>query len=87
MLLLQQQHRVKEGVNLKTKEKVAIKIMSKDAIKKSKMIEFVRNEVQALQRLEKHKHVVNLVEVLQSQKTLYLVLELVQGGELFDKIS
>lgn len=44
-------------------------------------------EVTALQRIPQHPHIVNLVEVLESQTTLYLVLELVQGCELFDKIK
>lgn len=38
-------------------------------------------------KLLKHKHVVILREVLQSSKHIYIVLELVTGGELFDRIG
>jgi serine/threonine protein kinase len=38
-------------------------------------------------KLLKHEHVVNLIEVLASKNNIFLVLELVTGGELFDKIG
>ena len=34
----------------------------------------------------KHKYVVSMVEVLASKSKVFIVLELVTGGELFDKI-
>ena len=61
--------------------------MNKAVIRKHKLISSVRTEVTALKKLPKHRHVVNLLEVLESDTTLYLVLELVEGGELFAKIS
>mmetsp|Transcript_43746 Transcript_43746/g.70130 ORF Transcript_43746/g.70130 Transcript_43746/m.70130 type:complete len:824 (-) Transcript_43746:425-2896(-) len=79
--------KVKCATNLKTGEKVAIKILNRADIKKHGLINSVRTEVTALQLIPKHKHIVNLIEVLESKLTLYLVLELVSGGELFDKIK
>ncbi|ETO30360.1 hypothetical protein RFI_06759 [Reticulomyxa filosa] len=78
--------RVKEGISLKSKQKVAIKVMSKEEIKKRNLISTVRTEVKALKMLPHHRHVVRLLEVLESKQTLYIVLELVEGGELFNKI-
>jgi serine/threonine protein kinase len=40
----------------------------------------------AIMKILKHKHVVGLREVLQSSKHIYIVLELITGGELFDRI-
>jgi serine/threonine protein kinase len=37
-------------------------------------------------KIIKHEHVIQLIEVLASATTIYIVLELVTGGELFDKI-
>jgi len=40
----------------------------------------------AIMKILKHKNVIQLKEVLQSQNNIYIVLELITGGELFDKI-
>lgn len=37
-------------------------------------------------KLVKQRHVVNLIEVLASRSKVFIVLELVTGGELFDKV-
>ena len=79
--------KVKCATNVKTGDRVAIKILNREDIKKHGLINSVRTEVTSLQRLPPHKHIVNLIEVLESKQTLYLVLELVSGGELFDKIK
>ena len=34
----------------------------------------------------KHPHILPLIEVYESKDSIYLVLELVTGGELFDKV-
>ena len=79
--------KVKEGTSLKNNNKVAIKILNKGDIRKYNLINSVKNEVSSLKLLPSHPHVVNLLEVLESKERLYLVLELVEGGELFDKIK
>lgn len=43
------------------------------------------NEINILQTLD-HPHVIKLYEVYDEPGYLYLVMELLQGGELFDKI-
>lgn len=37
-------------------------------------------------KLIKHPNVVEIIEVMASKTKIYIVLELVNGGELFDKI-
>ena len=34
-----------------------------------------------------HPHIVKLVEVLSNKCKIYIVLELIEGGDLFDKIK
>ena len=34
----------------------------------------------------RHPHIVNLLEVMSSREKIFMVLELVTGGELFDKV-
>lgn len=34
----------------------------------------------------RHPHIVNLLEVMSSRDKIFMVMELVTGGELFDKI-
>ncbi len=37
-------------------------------------------------KMVKHKYIVEMIEVLASKTKIFIVLELVTGGELFDKI-
>lgn len=77
--------RVKFAVNTETNESVAIKILEKEKIQKQKMGEQIKREISIL-KLIRHKYIVNLIEVLASPSKIFIVLELVTGGELFDKI-
>jgi len=44
------------------------------------------NEINIMRRLE-HENIINLYEVYESDNHIYLVVELLNGGELFDRIS
>ena len=45
----------------------------------------IKEEIAIIKHV-RHPNVVNLVEVLASKTHVYVVLELVTGGELFDKV-
>jgi serine/threonine protein kinase len=75
---------VKYCVDTETKQPYAMKIIDRNMVKKEHMEEQLKREI-AIMKLLKHKHVVQLKEVLQSSKNIYIILELVTGGELFDK--
>mmetsp|Transcript_9819 Transcript_9819/g.31606 ORF Transcript_9819/g.31606 Transcript_9819/m.31606 type:complete len:379 (+) Transcript_9819:100-1236(+) len=77
--------KVKFAVNTETGENVAIKILDKDKIARQGMGEQIKKEI-AVMKMVKQAHVVNLLEVLASRTRIFIVLELVTGGELFDKI-
>ncbi|KAJ0971182.1 hypothetical protein J5N97_019141 [Dioscorea zingiberensis] len=64
---------------------VAIKILDKHKVLRHKMVEQIKREI-ATMKLIKHPNVVQLYEVTASKTKIYIVLEYVDGGELFDKI-
>ncbi|XP_016332188.1 calcium/calmodulin-dependent protein kinase type 1-like [Sinocyclocheilus anshuiensis] len=66
-----------------TQRLVAIKCIPKKALEgKENSIE---NEIAVLHRI-KHENIVSLEDIFESQSHLYLVMQLVSGGELFDRI-
>jgi calcium/calmodulin-dependent protein kinase I len=75
---------VREAINNQTKELYAVKIIEKKGLKEKDM-EVLRREVAIMQKLA-HPGIVQLIEVFDEAETVSLVLELVRGGELFDKI-
>uniref|UniRef100_A0A7S1NGA1 non-specific serine/threonine protein kinase n=1 Tax=Eutreptiella gymnastica TaxID=73025 RepID=A0A7S1NGA1_9EUGL len=77
--------KVKLGIHIQTKKQVAVKIMERKALVEEQMEEQLKREIAIMRKLD-HPHVTKMFEVLQTQKHVYLVLELVTGGELFDKI-
>lgn len=77
--------RVKYAVNTETNEAVAIKVLDKEKIQKQNMGNQIKKEI-SIMKMVKHKYIVSLVEVLASKTKIFIVLELVTGGELFDKI-
>ncbi|KAL2893033.1 CBL-interacting serine/threonine-protein kinase 8 [Bienertia sinuspersici] len=77
--------KVKFAQNTETGESVAMKILDRNTILKHKMIEQIKQEI-SIMKLVRHPHVVRLHEVLASRTKIYIILEYVTGGELFDKI-
>lgn len=69
--------------DLKTNELVAIKCIKRKALKGKE--ENLHNEISVLRKL-KHPNIVELVDTFEDQQFVYLVMELVTGGELFDRI-
>jgi serine/threonine protein kinase len=63
----------------------AIKILDRQHIEKEGMVEQLHQEI-AIMRMLKHGNIVKLFQVMQSSQHIYMVLELVTGGELFDRI-
>lgn len=73
---------VKEGVNKKTGQKVAIKSIRTRYIKNKLLL----REIDIMKKVGTHPNILKLYEVFETNNFLYLVLELVTGGELFDQI-
>lgn len=64
----------------------AIKILDRSKILSLRIDDQIRREIGTL-KLLKHPNVVRLHEVAASKTKIYMVLEFVNGGELFDKIA
>ena len=70
-----------------TKAKFAVKAFSKEyLLSQSKGRESLMNEIDIMQ-VVKHPNIMNLHELHESKNSIYLVLELLEGGELFNYVS
>lgn len=73
--------------NKETKERMAVKAFSKEyLLSQPKGKDSLVNEIEIMQRL-KHPYIMCLEEVHESKNSVYLVLELIEGGELLNYIS
>jgi serine/threonine protein kinase len=77
--------KVKIGVHVRTKQQVAVKVMERKALQDENMEEQVKREIAIMRKLN-HPNITKLFDVFQTRRHVYLILELVTGGELFDKI-
>ncbi|XP_051115096.1 SNF1-related protein kinase catalytic subunit alpha KIN10-like [Andrographis paniculata] len=77
--------KVKIAEHALTGHKVAVKILNRKKIKNMDMEEKVRREIKIL-RLFMHPHIIRLYEVVETQSDIYVVMEYVKSGELFDYI-
>mmetsp|Transcript_18707 Transcript_18707/g.28012 ORF Transcript_18707/g.28012 Transcript_18707/m.28012 type:complete len:591 (-) Transcript_18707:71-1843(-) len=76
---------VKRCVDKKTGENLALKCINKNKLKE-KDHRWLESEIEILQAV-KHTNICRLVEVFQTQKMCYLVLELLQGGDLLERVA
>ena len=77
--------KVKLGTHIPTGAKVAIKIINRAKIRSLDMEQKVRREIKIL-RLFDHPHIIRLYEVIDTPTDIFVVMEYVSGGELFDYI-
>ncbi|XP_029302970.1 serine/threonine-protein kinase DCLK1-like isoform X2 [Cottoperca gobio] len=75
---------VRECVERSTGREYALKIISKDKCRGKEHM--IQSEVSILRRV-KHPNIVLLIEEMDTYSELYLVMELVKGGDLFDAIT
>lgn len=77
--------KVKLGKHILTSERVAIKILEKERITDVSDVERVSREMHIL-KLIRHPNIIQLYEIIETPKFLYLIMEYASGGELFDYI-
>jgi len=73
---------VKVGYDKETKEKVAIKCVDKSKVERE---ETLQNEIDILSKVQ-HEGVVRMYRIFDAEETLFIVMELMEGGELYDEI-
>lgn len=77
--------KVKVAEHVLTGNKVAIKILNRRKIRQMDMEEKVTREIKIL-RLFMHPHIIRLYEVIETASDIYVIMEYVKSGELFDYI-
>ena len=65
--------------------KIGAQVLDKTALIRSNMAAQVKREIEIMTRV-RHPYVVDLLEVFATNDKIYMVMELVPGGELFDRI-
>lgn len=64
----------------------ALKVLNKDHLVQRGMVDQIKTEIAILKKI-KHPFIVNMHEIMSSRDKIFLVMELVTGGDLFDKIA
>ncbi|CAF1407642.1 unnamed protein product [Adineta ricciae] len=77
--------KVKKAYHQLTRHTVAIKIVNRTKIKQLDVVGKIRREIQNL-RLFRHPHIIKLYQVISTPTDIFMVMEYVSGGELFDYI-
>ncbi|CAN8316129.1 unnamed protein product [Cochlearia groenlandica] len=72
--------------NITSGENVAIKVIDKDKIIKSGLAGHIKREISILRRV-RHPYIVHLLEVMATKTKIYIVMEYVRGGDLYNKVS
>lgn len=78
------------ATNKKTGENRAVKVISKSRFSRSADRSYhfqqLRAEIEVMKKME-HPNLIRMYEVFESETTLFIVMELCTGGELFDRIK
>ncbi|XP_077227964.1 calcium-dependent protein kinase 20-like [Tasmannia lanceolata] len=75
-----------ECTDIETGETLACKTISKNKLKSAVDVEDVRREVEIMRHLPEHPNIVRFKAVYEDDEAVHLVMELCEGGELFDRI-
>ena len=76
---------VKLGEHIKTKQKVAIKILDKGKFKTKEDLIRIQREIKILSMLE-HPNIIKTYKISETPKKYFIIMEYCEGGELFDYI-
>ncbi|XP_029030074.1 hormonally up-regulated neu tumor-associated kinase homolog A [Betta splendens] len=78
--------KVREGLHALTGEKVAVKVIDKRKAKKDSYVtKNLRREGQ-IQQMIRHPNITQLLDILETENSYYLVMELCPGGNLMNRI-
>ena len=72
---------VRSGIHKKTGKKVAIKVMKKNAMSQLD-VELVKQEIEIL-KICQHPNLLHMLDVFENTEYIYIVTELLEGGDLF----
>ncbi|GLU19336.1 hypothetical protein SLE2022_355920 [Rubroshorea leprosula] len=72
--------------DVKSGDKFACKSISKKKLRTAVDIDDVKREVEIMKHLPKHPNIVSLKDTYEDDGAVHIVMELCEGGELFDRI-
>ena len=78
--------KVKQAVNIKTGKKYAIKIIDRQLVLDNNLEKQLTREIDIMGKMN-HPNLIRLHYVMRSPKNIFLVLDLAEGGELFNKLA
>lgn len=78
--------KVYHAKNIVTGQSVAIKVIDKKKVLREGMIDHIKREIFVM-RPVRHPDVVHLYEVMATKAKVYLAMEYLKGGELFNKVA
>jgi len=76
---------VKQATHLKENIGYAVKEVENESLDDEENLEALETEIKILRKL-RHPHIVNLKEVVTTDDYTYIIMELLSGGELFNRI-
>jgi Ca2+-binding EF-hand superfamily protein len=76
---------VKLGTHKKTGKEIAVKMVSKTEMSPEDL-ELQRNEIEIL-KVCQHPSIIRLLDIFENEVTIYLVMEYMRGGDLFDYLQ
>ena len=69
-----------------TNMEVALKIIPKNRLKQGENMSKIKREIKLLKKLS-HPNIIKLLNILDTTSDMYVVTELIEGGELFELIQ
>ncbi|XP_028840755.1 hormonally up-regulated neu tumor-associated kinase homolog [Denticeps clupeoides] len=78
--------KVREGLQMQTGEKVAVKVIDKKKAKKDSYVTKNFRREGKIQQMIRHPNITQLLDILETDNSYYLVMELCTGGNLMNQI-
>uniref|UniRef100_A0A3B3C583 non-specific serine/threonine protein kinase n=1 Tax=Oryzias melastigma TaxID=30732 RepID=A0A3B3C583_ORYME len=78
--------KVREGLHVSTGEKVAVKVIDKRKAKKDSYVTKNLRREGNIQQMIRHPNIAQLLDILETENSYYLVMELCPGGNLMNRI-
>ncbi|KAJ7997597.1 hypothetical protein DPEC_G00230660 [Dallia pectoralis] len=78
--------KVREGLHANTGEKVAVKVIDKRKAKKDSYVTKNLRREGHIQQMIRHPNITQLLDILETDNSYYLVMELCPGGNLMNRI-
>ena len=76
---------VRAGIHIATETPCAVKVIQKSRLNSNRLRELNKNELEILEQIS-HPHITRVFELLEDKANYYIVMELMKGGSLAQRI-